>query len=86
MDGWMKVGSHLGEEVVSQDVLQVGSVLRGLGKEVGYQLLSLRRQGGGQGVTRLSDAPVGLLQVGGFEWRPAQQHGVPGGGRRGAKT
>lgn len=35
MDGWMKMGSDLGEEVVPQDVLQVGSVLWGLGKEVG---------------------------------------------------
>lgn len=69
--------SDLREEVVSQNVIQVGSVLRGLGEQAGDQLLCLWRQGRGHGVARLSDASVRLLQVGGFKRRPAQQHGVP---------
>lgn len=61
-------------------MVQVGSVFWRLGEEVGDELLRLRREGGGQGVAGLPDAPVRLLQVGGFKRRPAQQHGVPGGG------
>lgn len=71
--------ADLGEKVVSQNVVQVGSLFRGLGQQIGDELLSLGREGGGQGVARLSDASVRLLQVGGFERGPAQQHGVPGG-------
>lgn len=53
--------SDLREEVVSQNVIQVGSVLRGLCEQAGDQLLCLWRQGRGHGVARLSDASVRLL-------------------------
>ena len=72
--------SHLDEEVVSQNVVQVWSVLRGLGQQTGDELLGRGGQGGGQGVASLSYAPVCLLQVGGLKGRSAKQHGVPGWG------
>jgi len=78
--------SHLDEKVVPQNVVEVGPILGGLGQQAGDELLGRGGQGGGQGVAGLSDAPVRLLQVGGLERRPAQQHGIPGvdgGGRQG---
>lgn len=70
--------THLCEEVMAQYVVQVRSVLRGLGQEAGDELFGLGRQGGGQGVTCLPDTPVRLLQIGGLERGSAQEHGVPG--------
>ena len=64
--------SHLCEELVSEDVVQVGSVLRSLGQQVTNELLGLEGQGGGQGVASLTDAPVSLLQVGGLKGGSAQ--------------
>lgn len=75
--------THLCEEVMAQYVVQVRSVLRGLGQEAGDELFGLGRQGGGQGVTCLPDTPVRLLQIGGLKRGSAQEHGIPAAQRRG---
>lgn len=78
----MIMSCYLREELVPQDVVQVGSVLGYLGQQAGDELLGLRRQRGRQRVACLSDTPVRLLQVGGFKRRSAQQHCVPVAGQK----
>lgn len=82
VDREMTMVSNLCEEVVPQNVLQVGSVLGHLGQQAGDELLSLWRQGRGKGVASFPNTPVRLLQVGGFKRRSAQQHCIPAAGRR----
>ena len=60
----MSVGSNLCEEVVPQNVVQVGSVLWGLGEQAGDEQLGRRGQGGGQGVA----APPGCTGTSPSGW------------------
>lgn len=68
---------------MAQYVVQVRSVLRGLGQEAGDELFGLGRQGGGQGVTRLPNTSVRLFQIGGLKRGSAQEHGIPAEQRSG---
>ena len=75
--------THLCEEFMAQYVVQVRSVLWGLGQEAGDELFGLGRQGGGQGVTRLPNTSVRLFQIGGLKRGSAQEHGIPAEQRSG---